>query len=64
MTTEHKLEDVVNIFGRRRGVQAYKAFVDFQQTMREIQTLKPTANWDELKNNILRMADKLEDSQP
>lgn len=56
-----KLEYTVNIFLRRRGVQAYKAFIGFQQKMREIQTLKPTANWDELKNNILR---KPGDSQP
>lgn len=64
MTTEHKLEYLANIFGRPRGVQAYKAFIDFQQTMRKIQTLEPMTDLDELKNNILRMADKPEDSQP
>ena len=61
---EHELKYVLYISGRRRGVQAYKAFIDFQQTMRKIQTLKPKDDWEELKNNILHMADKPEDSQP
>lgn len=62
--TDNKPEYTVSIFVRRRGMQAYKAFIDFQQTMRKIQTLEPTTDWEELKNNILRMADKQGDSQP
>lgn len=38
-----------------------KAFIDFQQSLKQIQTLDPTTGLDELEKNILRMA---EDSQP